>query len=375
MKKQGRVGCDLGAARGSSRCRRHAPARRRGCARARAAARARARARTARPAQSSRASSSALAALDLGRRGRRGAAAGGLAGRRADRRRHRGAVAALCAACGSRARAAGPGLPDRRDRRGGCRKLGENGTSLAARLPVLRPAVCRQLIAAASKRNALISAAIFIPGVDMPVLTLNQARLVLRIALAYGAGRRPAARRRAARSRRRRLRVPRGRPRAARPDPGRRLGGQGRDRLRRHEGDRRGGRALLRSASVARRRRSVRSWSYALPNSTEVTRMALTGHQEAMELLLIEEADAWFEYLEATRGAVRAPLRRARAVGVGPPLTAPARDPRPPRQAAACRRSRVSARRRKPPSLVLCGSGLCQGFSIPPATRARFCHS
>jgi hypothetical protein len=30
--------------------------------------------------------------------------------------------------------------------------------------------------------------------------------------------------------------------------------------------------------------------------------MALTGQQEAQELLLIEEADAWFEYLEATRG-------------------------------------------------------------------------
>ena len=29
--------------------------------------------------------------------------------------------------------------------------------------------------------------------------------------------------------------------------------------------------------------------------------MALTGHQEATELLLIEEADAWFEYLETTR--------------------------------------------------------------------------
>jgi hypothetical protein len=28
----------------------------------------------------------------------------------------------------------------------------------------------------------------------------------------------------------------------------------------------------------------------------------LTGNQEAHELLLIEEADAWFEYLEATRG-------------------------------------------------------------------------
>jgi hypothetical protein len=31
-------------------------------------------------------------------------------------------------------------------------------------------------------------------------------------------------------------------------------------------------------------------------------RMALTGFQEAHELLLIEEADAWFEYLETTRG-------------------------------------------------------------------------
>jgi len=29
--------------------------------------------------------------------------------------------------------------------------------------------------------------------------------------------------------------------------------------------------------------------------------MGLTGHQEALELLLIEEADAWFEYLEGTR--------------------------------------------------------------------------
>ncbi len=65
-------------------------------------------------------------------------------------------------------------------------KLGENGTSLAARLPMLRPAVCRWLIAHFAKRNGLISAAIFIPGVDLPVLTLNQIRLVLRIALAYG---------------------------------------------------------------------------------------------------------------------------------------------------------------------------------------------
>jgi hypothetical protein len=30
--------------------------------------------------------------------------------------------------------------------------------------------------------------------------------------------------------------------------------------------------------------------------------MGLAGNQEALELLLIEEADAWFEYLESTRG-------------------------------------------------------------------------
>ena len=66
------------------------------------------------------------------------------------------------------------------------RLLGEDGTSLAGRLPVLRGAVCAELIRSFSKRNALIAAAVFIPGVDMPVLTLNQARLVLRIALAYG---------------------------------------------------------------------------------------------------------------------------------------------------------------------------------------------
>jgi len=66
------------------------------------------------------------------------------------------------------------------------RRLGEDSTSLAARLPVLRGAVCDELIRAFSRRNGLISAAVFVPGVDMPLLTINQIRLVLRIALAYG---------------------------------------------------------------------------------------------------------------------------------------------------------------------------------------------
>jgi hypothetical protein len=30
--------------------------------------------------------------------------------------------------------------------------------------------------------------------------------------------------------------------------------------------------------------------------------VVMAGQREASELLLIEEADAWFEYLEATRG-------------------------------------------------------------------------
>ncbi len=67
------------------------------------------------------------------------------------------------------------------------RRLGEDGTALAARLPVLRPAVCERLIASYSRRNGVVAAAVFVPGVDLPVLTLNQIRLVLRIALAYGA--------------------------------------------------------------------------------------------------------------------------------------------------------------------------------------------
>jgi len=66
------------------------------------------------------------------------------------------------------------------------RRLGESGTALAARLPVLRKPLCDHLIASAAKKNAVISAAVFVPGVDMPILTLNQARLVLRIALAHG---------------------------------------------------------------------------------------------------------------------------------------------------------------------------------------------
>jgi len=65
-------------------------------------------------------------------------------------------------------------------------KLGEEATSLARRLPVVRSAVCAHLIESFARKNGLIGAAVFVPGVDLPVLTLHQVRMVLRICSAYG---------------------------------------------------------------------------------------------------------------------------------------------------------------------------------------------
>ncbi len=65
-------------------------------------------------------------------------------------------------------------------------RLGDAGTGLAARLPVLREAVCGALIERFSRQNGIAAVAIFVPGADFPVLTLNQLRLVLRLAAAHG---------------------------------------------------------------------------------------------------------------------------------------------------------------------------------------------
>jgi uncharacterized protein (DUF697 family) len=62
----------------------------------------------------------------------------------------------------------------------------EKGYSLAGKLPVLRPAVCEAIVRRFSRQNGILGAAIFIPGADFPVLTLNQVRMVFRIAAAYG---------------------------------------------------------------------------------------------------------------------------------------------------------------------------------------------
>jgi uncharacterized protein (DUF697 family) len=65
-------------------------------------------------------------------------------------------------------------------------KLDREGPPLAARLPALREAVVDELVRSISRQNAIVAGAVFMPGVDFPVLTLNQVRLVLRIGVAYG---------------------------------------------------------------------------------------------------------------------------------------------------------------------------------------------
>jgi uncharacterized protein (DUF697 family) len=80
----------------------------------------------------------------------------------------------------------GAALPVRELAQVVARSLGNDAVSLAARLPVLREAVVSELIRAVARQNAMLATAIWVPGADMPVLTLNQARLVLAIALAHG---------------------------------------------------------------------------------------------------------------------------------------------------------------------------------------------
>jgi len=62
----------------------------------------------------------------------------------------------------------------------------ENGYGLAARLPRLREAVVAAIVRRFSRQNGILGVAIFVPGADFPVLTLNQLRMIFRIAAAHG---------------------------------------------------------------------------------------------------------------------------------------------------------------------------------------------
>jgi uncharacterized protein (DUF697 family) len=65
-------------------------------------------------------------------------------------------------------------------------RLGEDAAPLAARVPALRRAVASRLVASFARRNGIVAAAVFIPGADIPVLALNELRLLLRLEQVYG---------------------------------------------------------------------------------------------------------------------------------------------------------------------------------------------
>lgn len=65
-------------------------------------------------------------------------------------------------------------------------RANERAYMWAARLPALRHAVVEHTINKFARQNGILGAAIFIPGADLPALTLNQIRMVFRIAAAHG---------------------------------------------------------------------------------------------------------------------------------------------------------------------------------------------
>ncbi len=63
---------------------------------------------------------------------------------------------------------------------------GDAAVALSAGLPALRDATCNHLIRRTARQNGIIGVLFIIPGADFPVMTLNQARMILRMAAAHG---------------------------------------------------------------------------------------------------------------------------------------------------------------------------------------------
>ena len=58
--------------------------------------------------------------------------------------------------------------------------------AIASAFDFMRPAVANEFVKATAWQNALIGGVVIIPGADMPLMTGNQAKMVLQIAAAYG---------------------------------------------------------------------------------------------------------------------------------------------------------------------------------------------
>ncbi len=66
------------------------------------------------------------------------------------------------------------------------RGRGDRVATLAAQLPALRRPYANHVVLANAGENAAIGAVVIIPGADMPAMTVNQVRMLLKIAKAYG---------------------------------------------------------------------------------------------------------------------------------------------------------------------------------------------
>lgn len=66
------------------------------------------------------------------------------------------------------------------------RAAGKHVVALSRRYPVLREAAAHQIVYRTAGLNALIGLAFFVPGTDMPAMTLNQIKMVLSLAGVYG---------------------------------------------------------------------------------------------------------------------------------------------------------------------------------------------
>jgi uncharacterized protein (DUF697 family) len=65
-------------------------------------------------------------------------------------------------------------------------RLEKLGTALGHNFEFVRRAVAREAVKRCAWQNAGIGVLLFIPGADMPVMTMNQGRMLLQIAAAYG---------------------------------------------------------------------------------------------------------------------------------------------------------------------------------------------
>lgn len=65
------------------------------------------------------------------------------------------------------------------------RAAGDAASALAAALPAVRRAYCDHVVLANAAQNGVIGMVVIIPGADLPAMTANQIRMVLKIAQAY----------------------------------------------------------------------------------------------------------------------------------------------------------------------------------------------